>query len=75
MNESTIIMIIGVLKGMKTLTKDVDAEYALQSSIDVFSKLLQGYRLVEPEQGERMDPNVDPATGKVLTEEDLTKDN
>ena len=74
MNESNAIMIIGILKGIRVQTKDIDVEYALNQSIDVFTKLLQGYRLIEPEKGDRMDPNIDPATGKVLTEEDLTKE-
>lgn len=44
------IFTIGILKGLKCQIQDNDVKLALEKSIDVFSKIAEGYILQKPEE-------------------------
>jgi transcription elongation factor Elf1 len=44
------IFTIGILKGLKCQIQDNDVKLALEKSIDVFSKISDGYILQKPEE-------------------------
>jgi transcription elongation factor Elf1 len=44
------IFTIGILKGLKCQIQDNDVKLALEKSIDVFSKIVDGYILQKPEE-------------------------
>lgn len=44
------IFTIGILKGLKCQIQDNDVKLALEKSIDVFSKITEGYVLQKPEE-------------------------
>lgn len=62
------IFIIGILKGLKCQIQDNDVKLALEKSIDVFSKITEGYILQKPEeessQEETEETNTEEAGGE-----------
>lgn len=46
------VFTIGILKGLKCQIQDNDVKLALEKSIDVFSKITDGYILQKPEPEE-----------------------